>query len=136
MDAVVVVVLLLFGSHSGHAVLAAVVVVVVVVVFFGSHSGHAVLAAVVVVVVVVVVLFGSHSGHAVEVAAVVVDWDGQSVTEGPHEVMVVSTEDQAETEAARPAMMTAERILILVDGVCSKRSKRCCIGNLIRNERG
>jgi len=104
----VVVVLLLFGSHSGHAVLAAVVVVVVVVVFFGSHSGHAVLAAVVVVVVVVVVLvlFGSHSGHAVEVAAVVVD------------------EDQAETEAARPAMMTAERILILVVGVCSKRSKR------------
>jgi len=126
VDAVVVVVLLLFGSHSGHAVLAAVVVVVVVVVFFGSHSGHAVLAAVVVVVVVVVVLvlFGSHSGHAVEVAAVVVDWDGQSVTEGPHEVMVVSTEDQAETEAARPAMMTAERILILVVGVCSKRSKR------------
>jgi len=117
VDAVVVVVLLLLGSHSGHAVLAAVVVVVVVV-FFGSHSGHAVLAAVVVVVVVVVVLvlFGSHSGHAVEVAAVVVDWDGQSVTEGPHEVMVTSTEDHAETEAARPAMMTAERILILVVG--------------------
>jgi len=87
---VVVVVVVVHGSHSVEALVVVVVVVV--------HASHSVEAAGVVVVVVVDV-HGSHSVAAVVVVALVV---------------VVVVQAPAETEAARPAMMTAERILILV----------------------
>jgi hypothetical protein len=129
---VVVVVVVVHGSHSPVA--AAALVVVVVVVVHGSHSPVAAAALVVVVVdhvgsqsvqveavVVVVVLVvvevhaGSHSSQLVVV------FDGQSVTSGPQEVMVTSTE--AATAATRPATMIVERILMVIDLFCSKKSK-------------
>jgi hypothetical protein len=63
--------------------------------------------------VVEVVHDGSHSSQLVVV------FDGQSVTSGPQEVMVTSTE--AATAATRPATMTAERILMVIDLFCSKK---------------
>ncbi len=107
-EGVVVVAVVVHGSHS---VLLAVVVVVVLVV----HGSHSVLLAVVVVVVVVVV----HGSHSVLVALAVVV---VVVVVFLEELEELEELDQAETEAARPAMMTAERILIVFD--CSKKIEK------------
>jgi hypothetical protein len=78
-------------------------------------------------VVVVVLVHGSHSveeGVGVVVwIAKVSGWRARH-TETSHTVVVVAV--QAETEAARPAMMTAERILI--DLFCSKKIERLKVG--------
>ena len=109
VEEVVVVVVVVHGSHSPVAETTGVVVVVV-------HAGsQSVQVEAVVVVVVVVVHAGSHSSQVP-----VVVFDGQSVTSGPQEVMVTSTE--AATAATRPETMTAERILI--DLFCSKKIER------------
>lgn len=50
-----------------------------------------------------------------------------------HTVVVVVA-DQAETEAARPAMMTAERILI--DLVCSKKIEKLKVVELLETNVG
>lgn len=105
---VVVVVVDVHGSHSPQVL--AVVVVVVVAAFFGSQSVQVSVEAVVVVVVVVVLVVAVHDGsHSAQVLVLV--FDGQSVTSGPQEVTVTSTE--AATAATRPERMSAERILIV-----------------------